>query len=107
VSDHADEMRAALAKMHEGMESWLPEPAPEHPADQPRITIHKIAHTMNIATATLYREGVISREEAEALGYEPPRPPSCWTRWKWARQSWWYDHKPHMHLGPCDHGDCE
>lgn len=30
-------------------------------------------------------------------------PPTRRTRIRW----WLQDHRPHFHLGPCDHGDCE
>lgn len=75
--------------------------------DGPSITIRKIGMQQFISTEALWMHGAITREEAIAMGYTPPPPPTKRQLRKWARQQWWYDHKPHIHLGPCPREDDE
>ena len=36
----------------------------------------------------------------------PPYPPvSRWRRAKYALRSWWWQHRPRLHFGPCDDGE--
>jgi hypothetical protein len=73
---------------------------------EPTINVRKIGWTTYVSTEQLWFNGAITDEQAREMGYEPPAPPTRWTRWKWAARSWWWDHRPTLHLGPCDHGDC-
>lgn len=66
----------------------------------------KIGYTIPVSIEVLLAEGAITEEQARARGWTP-QPPVPWLRRKrWALGYWWYEHKPHVHLGPCDHGDC-
>lgn len=72
------------------------------------ITVHKIGATIPVSFETLIDCGEMTEEEAREMGWEPTVRPSVSRRrrLRWAMESWWYEHKPHVHLGPCNHDDC-
>jgi hypothetical protein len=72
---------------------------------EPEISIYKYGWRMPLSIEQAFDYQLISEAEAREMGWTPPPPVPRLRRWKWALQSWWWDHKPHAHLGPCDHRD--
>lgn len=70
------------------------------------LTVLKLGVTMPVSTEMALDAGWITEDEARARGWTPPPPIPRLRRLRYDLQSWWWGHKPHMHLGPCDHGDC-
>lgn len=73
-------------------------------SDGIRVTKH--GARLPVSVELLLEPGEITEEQARSMGWTaPPRPPRC-KRWRWALSSWWFAHRPHIHLGPCNHEDC-
>jgi hypothetical protein len=77
-------------------------------SDEPTINVVKIGGLQQVSFETLLRAGAITDEEARELGWEPVEraPVSRWRSLRWRMSAWWYDHRPRVHLGDCDHSDC-
>jgi len=75
---------------------------------EPTINCVTVGGRIKVSFETLIAGGALSEDEAREMGWTPPeRVPVPWLRRKrWALSYWWSEHKPHVHLGPCDHGDC-
>jgi hypothetical protein len=73
---------------------------------EPRITVRKISCIMPVSIHALIDAGAITEEQARERGWTPPPRPSRRTLLRWRLETWWYEHKPHAHLGPCNHEDC-
>lgn len=72
---------------------------------EPTINVRKIGYTQTISTEAALYAGLITEEQARAMGWTPP-PPVPWLRRKrWAVSHWWYEHTPRLHFGPCDQED--
>lgn len=70
--------------------------------------VRKYAATLPMSFEMLVASGAMTEEEALAKGWQKPTPVHVprLTRLRRSWQWWWADHRPHVHLGPCDHGEC-
>lgn len=64
--------------------------------------VRKISATVPFSIELLLDAGAITEDQAREMGWEPPPPVPWRRRARWALQSWWWDHRPHLHLGPCE-----
>jgi len=69
---------------------------------EPEITVHKIGAYVPVSVELLLDAGAITEEEAREMGWTPPPPLPRLRRLRWALSSWWWDHKPRVHFGPCE-----
>ena len=76
--------------------------------NDPEIAVKKWATRTIISTEMALHLGLITEEQARAGGWTPPEPVhvSWLRRMRWALSSWWYEHWPRVHFGPCNHEDC-
>lgn len=75
-------------------------------AGEPFGTVVKWASPVTLSVEMLLMAGRITEEQAIAMGWTPPPPVPWWRRARWAVELWWFDHRPTLHLGPCNHEDC-
>ena len=83
-----------------------PDPANAKVGDEVTIRAVKLGRRVPVSTEAALMFGLVTEEQAREAGWTPPPPIPRLRRWRWAVRSWWWDHKPHIHLGPCNHGDC-
>lgn len=73
------------------------------------LNVRKISYILPVSFELLIDSGAMTEAEAREQGWAPPAPVPIprLKRLRWAWQDWRYSHTPHIHLGPCDHEDCE
>jgi hypothetical protein len=71
------------------------------------LSVRKIATRTTMSTEQALMYGLITEEQAREMGWTPPPPVSRYRRLRWALAWWWSEHRPHVHLGPCDHQEDE
>lgn len=103
----AEQVGKALGDMVRDIEVSYggPTPAPLIPPSF-AAEVKKLSAQAVVSMQTLVDSGAMDIDTARSFGWTPPpvHTPRL-TRWRWAIRSWWYDHRPHLHFGPCDYDE--
>lgn len=67
--------------------------------------VWKIGMIVPRSVEVLLDAGAITEERAREMGWTPPPPTPRLRALRWALRSWWWDHRPRVHFGPCDIGE--
>jgi hypothetical protein len=70
--------------------------------ERARPSVQKIGYVVPFSDDVLLHNGAITEDEARSMGWTPPPPTPRLRRLRRALSAWWWEHRPHVHLGPCE-----
>jgi hypothetical protein len=105
MTDMRDAVAAAMRQISADLDAAVKLKAPVETGGI-STAIRKIAHSVPVSVGALLAQGAITEGQAREMGWTPPPPTPRLRRFRQSVSWWWYDHKPQIHLGPCDHSEC-
>lgn len=96
---------ARYERIDEPGHCWLADPKNPLTPEQ-EVANHRHNDTIDALRYALYQQVERQTEFLKMFPFPPDQRP--WHQRAWSRVCWWVDaHWPRVHLGPCDHSDCE